>query len=422
MSNELENIYLSFKDNVEPLDFFNGLGRYTTYIYDNPKLKKVFEGQINERNKRYRIIEKLEQRSLEEMRAIEKYLKSIIKSKKINTDIFKRYISFPFHDEVNFFQSLENFNNGKVNLNGFTSDALNSFLYDIVINLKNLGYKKHIKKFMVNDIEYQKYYSKMNSSNIVIKNEYGNYVFSKSWPERIKELTILNNERVFKSWGYFEKINNFNVAYNCMINDIDYWSDVGNGEIKVKFDMRLEAFNLINICEIIEDLKIVKDNDRYHINIYRENANKKFKKLNVDIYRNTINVVHSILLKSIDKKENENNYENSNEIINIKNLDILIKNGEISKRNGSKKTLTKNERKLIYFLYYKYVNNPEECFNLKKISENAKITETSIRNTILSIHKKIKKLMPPEFSKKILFIKNEPKKRGYKFNQEYQIS
>ncbi len=115
----------------------------------------------------------------------------------------------------------------------------------------------------------------------------------------------------------------------------------------------------------------------------------------------------------------------SEEIIEIRSLGIIICGGQMTKGN-KQASLNSTDQKLVYFLYYRALNNADECFTLARLAEATAVkgkqrTEDYISNRIVEVNKKIKNLVISGKSSVPNFIKREPGKRGYHLNPKYLL-
>ncbi|MBA3733377.1 hypothetical protein H0W91_03305 [Patescibacteria group bacterium] len=117
-------------------------------------------------------------------------------------------------------------------------------------------------------------------------------------------------------------------------------------------------------------------------------------------------------------------YSDVQEPIKIKTLGIEIRGNYIFK--GHKKSrINETDRCLIYFLYYKYLENKDECFEPSRLlaelkSEKVKKSEGYIKNRIVIINKTIKELIVRGKTNIRSFIKHE-QGRGYHLNPKILI-
>lgn len=121
--------------------------------------------------------------------------------------------------------------------------------------------------------------------------------------------------------------------------------------------------------------------------------------------------------KLIKKVGIQNKYSNTKEDINLKTLGIIIK-GDFIIRGKIKENLNPTDKKLIYHLYYKSLENKDECFSISDLSKDKKldVSEKYLKNRITTINRQIKKIINKELRLRIpKFIKKEGG-RGYHLN------
>jgi hypothetical protein len=112
-------------------------------------------------------------------------------------------------------------------------------------------------------------------------------------------------------------------------------------------------------------------------------------------------------------------YSDVKEPIKLKSLDIEIRGNEMSK-GTQKSQLNPTDRWLVYFLYYKFLANKDECFTLGRFASEMKAetgekTEVYIKNRITEINKALRELIVKGKTSIPSFIKHESR-RGYHLN------
>ncbi|MFZ2150136.1 MAG: hypothetical protein WAV15_03175 [Minisyncoccia bacterium] len=132
-----------------------------------------------------------------------------------------------------------------------------------------------------------------------------------------------------------------------------------------------------------------------------------------------IKPVKTEIFQEADKK-----YSDLKEPIMIKTLGIEISDYYISKGN-EKREINATDKWLIYFLYYKFTKNKDECFRPERLvaemeAELGKKTEKYIENRIGEINKLVKELIVKGRTNIGKFIKHE-KGRGYHLNPKIVI-
>jgi hypothetical protein len=169
--------------------------------------------------------------------------------------------------------------------------------------------------------------------------------------------------------------------------------------------------------------------DFYQLNILHEQELKKGDPIE-DVYRNDfqlLGIIYTAVLNEIDIEtnskltENSNNYSYSTEEINLKTYGIQIKGNFISRKGiKDKKIFDPTEHKLIYFLYFKYKNNKDECFDIKTLEKELGNPKGTLKNSITNIHRKIRGILSEDKKIQIQLIKNEHN-RGYHLNPKILI-
>jgi len=302
---QLEKIYNNFINYEQPFDFFKGLAGYLEYIYSVPKLKSSFDKRMEERNIHYRKIEKLEEKIGQEFNDSQQKIIGLIKRKNIDTSKFQRYVSFPSgFDSNNVYKEFEDFVSGKFNTSGFRSNKIQEYLFEFAINLRKMGYKKEMGGFLVSDEDYRFYYSKINGDGSMTKNEHGNFIFSKTWFDRFESITLLENERLLKPWGSFEKLYKFEKAYDEVLNNRNFWYYLNSGKEIPEFDMQLEVHNMLDICDMMEDLKILKNDSPDNFNLHKTYPTNKIKKLKIELFKPALQIVHSLIMQETEITKN----------------------------------------------------------------------------------------------------------------------
>lgn len=417
MENKLDRIYNSFIGLEDPLNFFRGLGEYLEYVNSVPSLKKAFDGQIETRNKLYRKIEKSETKIEQEITEAQQELLKIIEDNKVDTSQFKRYTTFPALNTTNIFDEFQDYLNGRFSINGYRSDTVQKFLFDLAINLKNLGYEDKVKHFLVSDEDYASYYNRIEPNVMVYKNEFGNFIFSKTRPERFETIALLENERILKPWGSFEKLKKFKKAYDCVLNNINFWGDLNAGKETPEFSLELEVRNVIDVCDMIEDLKLIVKNNTKNFSISQSgNNSRQIKELKVEQFRYSTQTVHRVLSGNIGENNSKEDYSSLTEEINLKTYGIKISGNKASKGSDKpKKVFNPSERKLLYFFYMKCRNSKDEYFKLKFISKEFGQPEGTIKNSMTAINKTIGELVSKEKKVRVQLFENS-RDRGYRLN------
>ena len=296
----LERLYKTTLDQEQLLAFFKGLGEYLKYVFKTPVLKEIFDKQIAERNIRYETIKKIEQKAEKEMRNALKEILSIIKDISIDTKSFERFTVFfnPIAGfPVNIMEELEAFEKQDFTRSGYASTNLERYLYDISANLLKMGYEKELKNFLVSEEECAKYYWRINGDRTFIKNGYGSFIFSKTWPERFEQERLLDKERKLKTWGEFEILLDFNLAYDAIVEDKSF-DELLREEKGLTL---LQAKNRVDTAFMAEDLKSLLGQNSFNISErFNSGHSLKLNNLDVSTFKTTLRIAHNHLVQNIE--------------------------------------------------------------------------------------------------------------------------
>ncbi|MFA5778193.1 MAG: hypothetical protein WC870_01750 [Candidatus Paceibacterota bacterium] len=130
-------------------------------------------------------------------------------------------------------------------------------------------------------------------------------------------------------------------------------------------------------------------------------------------------LVEDLNLNKTSKEKTEiKGIDNSSEEIYLKTLGIKIKGDCIAKGTMNlKKVFNPTEKALIYFLFFRFLKNKDECFTIDSLAKELKKSEAYIKNSLTNIYKIIRKTMSQANTsiKWEPLIKNEPR-RGYHLN------
>lgn len=130
-------------------------------------------------------------------------------------------------------------------------------------------------------------------------------------------------------------------------------------------------------------------------------------------------LIEDLNLDKITKEKTEiKGIDNSSEEIYLKTLGIKIKGDCIAKGTMNlKKVFNPTEKALIYFLFFRFLKNKDECFTTASLAKELKKSEGYIKNSLTDIYKIIRKTMS-QVNTSIKWeplIKNESR-RGYHLN------
>ncbi len=206
----------------------------------------------------------------------------------------------------------------------------------------------------------------------------------------------LENELLLKNRTGFEKI-------------LDLIKENSNN--KITWKLKKEVFSLKGGASALEGVttpsRAIEKEVGVHIHISDNTQIRNYFKLILDNKADQ------------DLKHKIHSEDNSEEIV-LKSYGVRIKGNMIIRNKKSTKVFNPTEKKLIYLLYYKHLNNPDECIALETLRGQLGRNGTYIKNSITSIHRIIAKTISNHKPMKILFIKNEPT-RGYHLNPRLLI-
>lgn len=119
-----------------------------------------------------------------------------------------------------------------------------------------------------------------------------------------------------------------------------------------------------------------------------------------------------------------NKYSTATEPILIKSLGIEISGNYIWK-DSKRARFNETDKCLIYFLYFKFKGNKDECFSSARLVSEiepdvGRKSERYIKNRVTEINQKIRRLVTTGKTSIGPFIKNESR-RGYHLNPKFKI-
>lgn len=296
----LERLYKTAIEEENPFAFYKALEVYIESVLDTPILKKVVDEQIKERNDLYEKIDRAEIESQKEMRKAKDKLLAFIKKNSVDTSNFFHLNTFFMSSNTDVVSELEQYEKSN-NKESNQSKTLSAFLFDISANLLKLGHKDAVKDFLVSDEEYNKYYDRINgTSGYFLRNENGNFIFSKTWPERFEQENLLENGRVFGPWGAFEAILKFHRAFELVAQNVNFWSLAEN-----VFQKPLRVEDFVDVVWMIEDLYHL--GGKTHGNSPRRYGSSsqanKLDKLDTPAFKNTLQMVHNTFLQTLENND-----------------------------------------------------------------------------------------------------------------------
>lgn len=217
ISQTLTDRYNAFIAKARPWDFFMGLADYLEYVLTTPSLKKVVDEQVAARDAEYQEIARLEEQSSQEFLEAWQRLTSIATKHKLDVGTFTAFTSAiptpPGQKMETIPEQMKAFEDGRLGMSGFRSDHLERFVFDMATNLLKLGYENELGEYLVTVPEAATYFARVNGPNesglVYGGNEHGNFIFSKTWPERFAKVRQVERARNHKTWGAFDEVLKF---------------------------------------------------------------------------------------------------------------------------------------------------------------------------------------------------------------------
>jgi len=303
MENARENLIRNFDAFIlmeQPLAFFKGLAGYVNFASKSSPYKEIFIGQTSEYEKLNDKIMGLEDKSLKESVKARDELISIIRKQGLDIKTFKRVQTFSFNDDTDLIQEFDAYLDGnKAVGNGFRSDSLQQYLFDIAANLLTLGYKDDLNPYLASNEQYGAYYSRINGpgSSLITGNTHGNFIFSKTWPERWQATRALDRQRGLMPWWSFVRLSQFKRVYDVVLQNenkevlIQILADDHN---KIKIIDAVDSYHMAHALEQIVDAGLQHP-------VYRTNnsiSSGSRTSLNRDEMKAHAVVVHNFLLQA----------------------------------------------------------------------------------------------------------------------------
>ena len=298
ISSNLERHFHSFIEETNLLNFSKGLAEYLEYVFSVPELKNVFSQQLGERNADYAKLNELAEKNLAEIKEAKTKLIKCLKKRKIYIDDLNRIFTHPHNTGRNFFEELDAFEKGDGLYSSMSlADVIDNYLFDMAVNLLNAGYQEDVEEFLARPDDY--------TVNKVCRNDYimidghpGSFVFSRAYFERQNMKKFIEQGRVLKTWGEFEKLYQFRQGYKESLGIHDPMKDWehGPGEFGIDED-------LIYIARIHNELNnLVKKHGPFP----REDNPLEY--LSQSKFVQPVKTVHNILMlvASSNKKEEKN--------------------------------------------------------------------------------------------------------------------
>lgn len=118
-------------------------------------------------------------------------------------------------------------------------------------------------------------------------------------------------------------------------------------------------------------------------------------------------------------KEESKKYSNVNENITLRGLAISIK-GDFMLKGAKEEYLNPVDKALIYFLYYKSLENEDECFTLNDLATEVKMSKGYVKNRITIVNGLIRKIISDKVIVRVgKFIIKGGRGRGYRLNPNF---
>jgi len=257
----LEKLYNTFTAKSDLLDFFRGLNDYIEFILSVPAWKKVFDEQIAEKDACYKKLDAVEKQSVAEMVDAGGRLLSIILENSVDVKKFKRFQTMEVHHSKNLIEEFSDLVAGDLLIGKYRSNAMNNYLCDIAANLLELGYEIPLTRFMLRPLEYEAYYARINNDAggryRTIGNKHGNFVFSKTWPNRWEQELLVEREKIFKRWSAFNELLKFKRAYDLVTKHTNLWPNVDEN-VNKDFDYQFsETQDFADIDGMVRTLQLL---------------------------------------------------------------------------------------------------------------------------------------------------------------------
>ena len=146
--------------------------------------------------------------------------------------------------------------------------------------------------------------------------EYLDYVFSVPnlkevfEKESLEHLKNTNPKRgqAYKLCSDFEKLYYFRVAYDAVSKDINFWSIYIQNKKRYK---NLTANGVRNICEMIDDLELLKSEQQDDQNRYARIPHDKISRLHIKSFRVISQTIHNYFIDTVEKNNESRQDKNS---------------------------------------------------------------------------------------------------------------
>jgi hypothetical protein len=265
ISQNLTDRYNDFIGKVRPWDFFMGLANYLEYVHATPALKKVVEEQVAIRDAEFAEIERLEEQSSNEFREAWKQLMTIVEKHKLDVSTFTAYTSAiptpPGRALETIVEQMEAYEDGRISMSGFHSDHLERFVFDVAANLTKLGYGEELGEYAVTIQQAASYFAQINGPSdnglVYAGNEYGNFIFSKTWPERFSKVRSVERARDHKVWGAFDDLLKFWEARQEFLKGAGFFETMRDVE---STEYKFGGKDALEVAWAVKDLEVMEEN------------------------------------------------------------------------------------------------------------------------------------------------------------------
>lgn len=290
VSENLERYYGTFIERSKPLEFFTGLGDYVSYIVKTPTLKSITDRVMEMKYEEYEELNKLEEKSLEELQKAKKILLKIIKDNNLPPNSFKpHWPAVPGYSE-NLLDELRRFEEGEIHSGHFKSDTLEGYLFEVAAGITEQGHPELVKQFSVPGEEYRRYRPG------IMGNIRGNFIFSKTLQKRSEKTQIIEKQKGFEMWPCFDALFKFHKAFGEISKNLTFAEAVNL--MGKESRNHLENNDVVNIIFALEDLrKMSDDKPGYNSN------NSRIHYLEIEKFKWFATRVHSHLLAKLSEKE-----------------------------------------------------------------------------------------------------------------------
>lgn len=358
ITQNLQRYFESFIENKEIFPFYKGLADYLDYVFSVPQLKNVFADEFGERNAEYQKLYELEEKSIQELKKVKSKLLSVIKKKKVDVAKFTRYATMVFpRDDMTMVDELEAY----INKDGVwggrpLSDTVEDYLFDIGANLLGVGYEKEMVEFLAKPEDYQQYEINRNI-HITVQGRQESFIFSRTLWERRYMNKVIERGRALKSWGSFEKLYQFRLAYQHSMNAKD---PMVNFHSMDAGEYGIPDVDLVETTHMQADLdNLIKKHKPFAQNISREPERHLMLQDFVPVAKS----VHNILMKIGSEAESvkeERVKKVSEKPSNLALIEYNVTTGMGSNGDIKFKFKDGSEEYLIFKLLYSKINKKIE--------------------------------------------------------------